>query len=73
MSPTPDWSPTAITPGDVTDSATGIGLLDDEVPGLEIYADSAYGSGDTRAELRDRGHDPVIKPIPLRRAIPGRV
>ena len=61
----------ALTPGDVTDGAAGLGLLDGEPSGLEIYADSAYGSGETRAALRQRGHDTVIKPIPLRRPIPG--
>jgi IS5 family transposase len=61
----------ALTPGDVADGAAGIALLEDEEPGLEVYADSAYGSGDTRAALRDAGHDPVIKPIPMRGGMPG--
>ena len=61
----------ALTPGDVPDGAAGVALLEGEEPGLEVYADSAYGSGETRAELRRRGHDPVIKPIPLRQPIPG--
>jgi IS5 family transposase len=61
----------ALTPGDATDGATGVALLADEKPGLEIYADSAYGSGETRAALRAAGHDAVIKPIPMRGGIPG--
>ena len=61
----------ALTPGDVTDGAAGVGLLDREEAGCEVYADSAYGSGETRAEIRSRGHDPVIKPIPLRPAVAG--
>jgi hypothetical protein len=40
-------------------------------PGLEIYGDSAYGSGQARADYRDGGHDTVIKPGPLRPAVPG--
>ena len=60
----------ALTPGDVTDGAAGVALLDSEERGLEVYADSAYGSGDTRAAIRDQGHDLVIKPIPLRGGIP---
>ena len=40
-------------------------------PGLEVYGDSAYGSGDARAAYRDAGHDTVIKPGPLRPAVPG--
>jgi IS5 family transposase len=61
----------ALTPGDVTDGSAGIALLDGEAPGLEVYADSAYGSGDTRAALHAAGHDTVIKPIPMRQPIPG--
>ncbi len=40
-------------------------------PGLEIYGDSAYGSGQARADYRDAGHDTVIKPGPLKPAVPG--
>ena len=36
---------------------------------LEVYGDSAYGSGEARAAYRDAGHDTVIKPGP---AAPGR-
>src|SRR5271165_672573 len=39
--------------------------------GLEIYGDSAYGSGEARAAYRDAGHDTVIKPKPLQPAVPG--
>ena len=39
--------------------------------GLEIYGDSHYGIGEARAAYRDAGHDTVIKPGPLRPAIPG--
>ena len=38
---------------------------------LEVYGDSAYGSGEARATCRDAGHDTVIKPGPLRPAVPG--
>ena len=30
--------------------------------GLEMYGDSAYGSGEARAAYRAAGHDTVIKP-----------
>jgi hypothetical protein len=30
--------------------------------GLEVYGDSAYGSGEARAGSRDAGHDTVISP-----------
>jgi hypothetical protein len=39
--------------------------------GLEIYGDSAYGTGDARAAYRDAGHAAVIKPGPVRPAVPG--
>jgi hypothetical protein len=42
-----------------------------EAAGLEVYGDSAYGSGQARAAYRDGGHGTVIKPGPLRPAVPG--
>ena len=39
--------------------------------GLEMYGDSAYGSGQARAAYRDAGHTTVIKPKPLSPAVPG--
>jgi hypothetical protein len=39
--------------------------------GLEIYGDSAYGTGEARAKYRQGGHDTMIKPKPLRPAVPG--
>jgi Transposase DDE domain len=39
--------------------------------GLEIYGDSAYGSGEARAAYRDSGDDTVIRPKPLQPAVPG--
>jgi hypothetical protein len=38
---------------------------------LEVYGDSAYGSGEARAAYRDAGHDTIIKPGPLRPAVDG--
>ncbi len=43
----------------------------DDEERLEVYGDSAYGSGEARADYRDAGHDTVIKPGPLRPAVPG--
>jgi hypothetical protein len=39
--------------------------------GLEVYGDSAYGTGAARAAYRAGGHDTVIKPKPLRPAVEG--
>ncbi len=42
-----------------------------QAAGLEVYGDCSYGSGEARAAYRDAGHDTVIKPGPLRPAVPG--
>ena len=39
--------------------------------GLEVCGDSHYGSGQARADYQAAGHDTVIKPVPLRPAVPG--
>jgi IS5 family transposase len=61
----------ALTPANAADGPTGITLLDAETPGLQVLADSAYGSSEVRVELRRRQHHAAIKAIPSRRAIPG--
>ena len=54
-----------LTPANVSDAKTALELLESEAPGLEILADAAYGSAATRAELRDRCHDQLIRAKPL--------
>ena len=61
----------ALTPANAADGPTGVGLLTGEQPGLQVLADSAYGSGETRTALRQADHHQAIKAIPLRRAVPG--
>jgi len=61
----------ALTPANLGDGPTGVELLAGEQPGLQVLADSAYGSGQVRVALRDAEHHTAIKAIPLRRAIPG--
>ncbi len=56
-----------LTAANVADGPTGVELLAGEEPGLEVLGDSAYGSGEVRAELRRAEHTQTIKPIPLRR------
>jgi hypothetical protein len=53
------------------DAEVGPGLLAEDPEPVDVLADSAYGSGQARAELADAGHRAVIKPIPLRPAVPG--
>ena len=54
-----------LTPADAADGPVGVGLLTDEDPGLQVLADSTYGSGVTRAALREAKHTQAIKPLPL--------
>jgi hypothetical protein len=54
-----------------TDSAEAIAAPGDKGAGLRVYGDSAYGTGAARAAYRDAGHQTVIKPKPLRPAVPG--
>jgi len=61
----------ALTAAGAPDGPTGVLLLDDEEPGLEVLGDSAYGSGETRAALRVANHTQTIKPAPLTAAVPG--
>jgi IS5 family transposase len=56
---------------DSSDAVVGPGLLAEEPEPVEVLADSAYGSGDARAQLAQAGHRAIIKPIPLRPAVPG--
>jgi IS5 family transposase len=56
---------TALTPANVGDGPTGVALLAGEEPGLQVLADSAYGSGRVRAALDEAGHNAAIKALPL--------
>jgi hypothetical protein len=59
-------------PGTGAEAGTGAERADGQhAGGLEVYGDSAYGTGEARAAYRDGGHDTVIKPGPLRPAVPG--
>lgn len=61
----------ALTAATTPDGPSGIELLAEEQPGLEVLGDSGYGSGATRAALRAAGHTQTIKPLPLSSAVPG--
>jgi hypothetical protein len=61
----------ALTAATAADGPTGVGLLTEEQPGLEVLGDSAYGGGETRAALTAVGHVQTIKPLPLASATPG--
>jgi IS5 family transposase len=53
------------------DAAVGIDLLAGEPEPVTVLADSAYGSGELRAELAAGGHLDRVKPAPTRSAVPG--
>jgi len=58
-----------------SDAARGAELItaDTSISGqsVEVLGDSAYGSGDLLAAIAAAGHTPIIKPMPLGRAVPG--
>lgn len=56
-----------LTPANEGDGPVGARLLADEDPGLDVLADSAYGSGPVRAALAEGDHTVIIKPWPLAR------
>jgi Transposase DDE domain/Transposase domain (DUF772) len=53
------------------EAAVAAGLLAGEQEKLTILGDTAYGTGELRERLQADGHTAVIKPPPLRQAIPG--
>ena len=60
-----------IGPGNVGDTDAAPGLIKDEPAGTEVLGDSAYESGEFRNHLNENEMTAVIKPPPLRRAVPG--
>lgn len=53
------------------EAAVACDLLEGEDGGLTVLGDSAYGTGFLRARLQAGGHTLVIKPPPMRQAVPG--
>jgi IS5 family transposase len=66
-----DCALTKATGADNHEAAVGLQLLDGEDAPVTVLADSAYGAGEFRAELAERGHLDRVKPAPNRRVIPG--
>jgi hypothetical protein len=60
---------------DNSDAAAAVRFLASQAAGdgppCEWYGDSAYGTGELRAAVRQAGHAAVIKPAPLRPAVDG--
>jgi hypothetical protein len=53
------------------EAVVGLELLAGEAGGLEVLGDTAYGTGQARADLAAAGHTAIIKPGPLRPAVDG--
>jgi hypothetical protein len=53
------------------EAVVGLDLLAGEDGGLQVLGDTAYGTGQARADLAAAGHTAIIKPGPLRPAVPG--
>jgi hypothetical protein len=53
------------------EAVVGLDLLSGEDGGLQVLGDTAYGTGQARADLAAAGHTAIIKPGPLRPAVPG--
>ena len=56
------------------DGSVGVALLqaDDTVAApTEVLGDSAYGTGQVLAAIAEAGHVPLVKPWPMRPAVPG--
>jgi hypothetical protein len=66
--PEPEAQP---EPGPQPEPERGDADAQAQAGGLEVYGDSAYGSGEARAAYRDAGHDTIIKPKPVQPAVPG--
>jgi hypothetical protein len=66
-----DCALTKASGADSHEAVIGLELLTNEPDPVEVLADSAYGTGDARAALREAGHTAVIKPLPLRTPVPG--
>jgi transposase len=63
-----------LTPGAGTqhhEAAVAAGLLAGETGPRTVLGDCAYGGGEARAQLTASGHTPIVKPAPLRPAVPG--
>ncbi len=66
-----DCALTKAAGADNHEAPVGLELLAGEHAPVTVLADSAYGSGDFRAELAKRGHTDRVKPAPTRSAVPG--
>jgi hypothetical protein len=70
------YTAVAIRPGagpEHHEATVALDLLDedDQTTGLDLYGDTAYSSGAASAALLARGHRLLLKPAPVKTAVPG--
>jgi hypothetical protein len=53
------------------DAVVGVDLLTGEPGPLQVLGDSAYATGEALATFDETGHAPIVKPWPVRPAVPG--
>lgn len=53
------------------DAVVGIDLLTAETSHVQVLGDSAYATGQALATLAETGHRPLVKPWPVKPAVPG--
>ena len=68
-----DCAMTKANGADNHEPVVGVGLLAGEDGLVTVLADSAYGTGEFRTELAERGHVDRVKPAPVPRIITGGV
>jgi hypothetical protein len=56
---------------DAHDAVVGVELLTAETEPVDVLADSAYATGDALAAFHHSGHRPLVKPWPVKPAVPG--
>ena len=66
-----DCALTTAVGADNHEAAVGLQLLEGEDKPVTVLADSAYGTGEFRAELAEHGHTDRVKPVPAPRPIEG--
>ena len=53
------------------DAVVGVDLLSGETEPVHVLGDSAYATGEALATFNETGHEPMVKPWPIKPAVPG--
>ena len=52
------------------DAVVGVDLLSGETEPVQVLGDSAYATGEALATFEETGHEPMVKPWPIKPAVP---